>query len=1048
MKLQSFAARSSLISLLLSLGIAGCTASKTAPGEISNNGFLDGLYSTRPQVEEPFIAILKLQNPALLESAQRKDGKLQIDKRLLAAIEAEQKATIEELAAISPDIRVLIRYRLVLNGIAIWAPAKAFDAIKGLPNVVMTEKSGHFSRPIIQATETAGRLGANTSVKFIGSEAAHALNIRGQGMKVGIIDTGIDYTHAMFLGKGTEEAYKANNPSVANAGFPNKKVVGGIDLVGTEYNSGSPNYEKRIPRPDVNPLDEGGHGTHVAGTVAGIGDNVNTYSGVAPDADLYAIKVFGAKGSTSDEVVIAALEYSVDPNGDLNFDDQLDVVNLSLGSGYGNPHIMYNHAIKNTVLGGTVVVAAAGNNGDKSYIVGAPGVSDDAISVASVIDDSNQNVQFPAAAFVTSSGVLKEEFLEGAITKPLADVTELKGELIFLGVADKDFDEATKAQIKGKVAFIDRGVVAFADKIKRAHEAGAIAVIVANNADGEMIVMGGEGSYDIPGIMITKKSATAVKTEMAKGAVIVDLKSGAIIEKPWLADTASPFSSRGPRSEDGMIKPEISSPGSNIISADMGLGAKGVANSGTSMAAPHVAGVMALLKQKFNTLTPAELKSVLLGHGKVISDANKKIYTISRQGAGRVQVAESLKAQVVSIPATVSLGITDVEKQKTLSRQITLKNISDSALTLTPEWSGSAALKVTVSSVTLAAGESKTITVTAKIIGSLMQNQTDELDGFLKFKTSEAVALKLPTLAVVRQISQVSAKSLTVHATSAADAAGSVATLEIQNKGVNTGYAYLFNLLGSDSRKKDPKPDLAHNRNCDMQSAGYRIIEKDRVKKLQVAIKLFEGMTTWNTCEVNVQLDADGDGVTDQELAGLPAEDVPGLTGEQFATLLLDGAKARELRKKFETDFAANPEKAKEDYSAAVLDQQAMYVFDNSTLAIIEADISALALAETGELNIKVSTTHQDNGVIEYDDYLENQDTKWQKVSVNSLAQAYAELPEEIELAGGTSQSLSLVKGYGAESMVLYAPQNRAVRDTVLEDSQSQVVPVTYNSED
>ncbi|WP_373999345.1 S8 family serine peptidase [Bdellovibrio bacteriovorus] len=1048
MKLQSFAARSSLISLLLSLGIVGCTASKTTLGEISNNGFLDGLYSTRPQVEEPFIAILKLQNPALLESAQRKDGKLQIDKKLLAAIEAEQKATAEELAAISPEIRVLIRYRLVLNGVAIWAPAKAFDAIKALPNVVMTEKSGHFSRPIIQAAEATGRLGANTSVKFIGSEAAHALNIRGQGMKVGIIDTGIDYTHKMFLGEGTEEAYKANNPSIANAGFPNKKVVGGIDLVGTEYNSGSPNYEKRIPRPDVNPLDEGGHGTHVAGTVAGIGDDVNTYSGVAPDADLYAIKVFGAKGSTSDEVVIAALEYSVDPNGDLNFDDQLDVVNLSLGSGYGNPHIMYNHAIKNTVLGGTVVVAAAGNNGDKSYIVGAPGVSDDAISVASVIDDSNQNVQFPAAAFTTSSGVLKEEFLEGAITKPLADVTELKGELIFLGVADKDFDEATKAQIKGKVALIDRGVVAFADKIKRAHEAGAIAVIVANNADGEMIVMGGEGSYDIPGIMITKKSATAVKTEMAKGSVIVDLKSGAIIEKPWLADTASPFSSRGPRSEDGLIKPEISSPGSNIISADMGLGAKGVANSGTSMAAPHVAGVMALLKQKFNTLTPAELKSVLLGHGKVISDANKKVYTVSRQGAGRVQVAESLKAQVISIPATVSLGITDVEKQKTLSRQITLKNISDSVLTLTPEWSGSAALKLNAPAVTLAAGESKTITVTAKIIGSLMQNQTDELDGFLKFKTSETVALKLPTLAVVRQISQVSAKALTVHATSAADAAGSVATLEIQNKGVNTGYAYLFNLLGSDSRKKDPKPDLAHNRNCDMQSAGYRIIEKDGVKKLQVAIKLFEGMTTWNTCEVNVQIDADGDGVTDQELAGLPAEDVPGLTGEQFATLLLDGAQARELRKKFETDFAANPEKAKEDYSSAVLDQQAMYVFDNSTLAIIEADVSALALAETGELNIKVSTTHQDNGVIEYDDYLENQDTKWQKVSVNSLAQAYAELPEEIELADGTSQSLSLVKGYGAESLVLYAPQNRAVRDTVLEDSQSQVVPVTYNSED
>ncbi|RLQ02857.1 serine protease, partial [Micromonospora sp. CV4] len=147
-----------------------------------------------------------------------------------------------------------------------------------------------------------------------------------------------------------------------------------------------------------------------------------------PDADLYAIKVFGAKGSTSDEVVIAALEYAADPTGDLTFQKQLDVVNLSLGSGYGNPHIMYNHAIKNLVRGGTVVVAAAGNSGDLPYIVGAPSVSDDAISVANSIDNMNQNVLFPAAEFAVNGEALIVEATEGAITKPLADVTDLKAE--------------------------------------------------------------------------------------------------------------------------------------------------------------------------------------------------------------------------------------------------------------------------------------------------------------------------------------------------------------------------------------------------------------------------------------------------------------------------------------------------------------------------------------------------------------------------------------------------------------------------------------------
>lgn len=1036
-------------SLLLStLLITGCTAQQTPQGTVANAAFLDGLYVTRPEIEEPMIAILKLQNPALLETSKRQNGQLVIDKRLLAAIQQEQDATIAALQKISPKIRVLIRYRLVLNGLAIWAPADVFEQIKGLPNVVMGEKSGTFARPQAKEADTKGLVGANTSVNFIGSEAAYAQNIHGEGMKVGIIDTGVDYTHKMFLGKGTEEAYKNNDPKKANAAFPNKKVVGGIDIVGTEYNSGSQDLEKRIPVPDANPLDEGGHGTHVAGSVAGIGDGISAYSGVAPAADLYAIKVFGAKGSTSDEVVIAALEYSADPTGDLSFKDQLDIVNLSLGSGHGNPHIMYNHAIRNLVRGGTVVVAAAGNNGDKNYIVGAPGVSDDAISVASSVDNQSQNVQFPAAQFTFTDDTLTSEAIEGAITKPLAEVTELKGEIIYLGLADADFESPIKEQIKGKVAFIDRGKVAFADKIKRAQENGAIGVVVANNADGDAFVMGGDGEFTIPGVMIAKKDGDLIKEKLKSGSVAVDLKPATKIQKPWLADTISPFSSRGPRSEDGVIKPEISAPGSNIISAMMGGGDKGVLNSGTSMASPHVAGVMALLKQRHKELNPYELKSVLLAHGKIISDEKKNQYTVSRQGSGRVQVASSLEAKVVTLPSTLSFGITDIEKQKTLRQEIVLKNISPETLTLKPEWKGSAGLKISAQAVTLAPGESQKVLVTAKVTASLMNSPNDELDGYLTFSTEKETVAHVPALVVARQISQISAKSLTVHATSAADAAGSAADLVIQNAGVNKGTAYLFNLLDKDGRKKDAKPDLAHNRNCDMQSAGYRIVEKDGARVLQVAVKLYEGQTTWDTCEVNVQIDANGDNKTDQEIAGLPAENLPGLTGGTFVSLLLDGETARELRKKYEADYATDPEKAKEDYTAAVIDQKGMVVFDNSTLAIIEADVSALALADTGELNIKVSTTHQDAGAIEYDDYLDGQEARWEKISVNANAQAFAQMPEEIELAGQETVTVPLLKGYGAGDLILYTPQNKSVRDTVLEDAQSQIVPVTFATED
>lgn len=1030
-----------LFSLLL---ISGCTASKS-PQEFSPPGFLDGLYTTRPSIEEPLIAILKLQNPALLETSERVDGKLVVDPQLLKAIEAEQKATIEELQKISSKIRVLIRYKLVLNGLAIWAPAETFEKIKSLPNVVMSEKAASFARPM-ETERKITPVGANTSVKFIGAESADKENLHGEGMKVGIIDTGIDYTHKMFLGEGTEEAYKNNDPSLANAGFPNKKVVGGIDFVGSKYNSASPNVEDRIPVPDANPLDEGGHGSHVAGTVAGLGDGINTYDGVAPAAQLYALKVFGAKGSTSDEVVIAALEYAIDPTGDLSFKDQLDVVNLSLGSSYGNPHIMYSHAIRNTVRGGTIVVASAGNSGDKKFIVGAPSVADDTISVANSVDNQDQNILFPTVELKSAEGAVNAEYVEGDITKSLTKIAAVQGEVIAVGLADVDFTSPLKEQIAGKVALIDRGKVNFSDKIKRAQEAGAIAVVMVNSTDEAPFIMGGDGSFDIPGVMISKKDGAAVKANLAKGVVIANLKSATTVQKPWLIDTIAASSSRGPRSEDGLIKPEISAPGTNIISAAMGGGAYGATMSGTSMAGPHVAGVMALLKQKFNTLTPAELKSVLMGHAKVITDADKKIYTVSRQGAGRVQIGESLKAQVISIPAALSFGITDVEKQKTLSQELTLKNIGTETVTLQAQWAGSAALKISVPSVTLAPGESKKITITAKVVASLMTNANDELDGFLKLSSDKAELLQIPALAVARQISQVKAKSVVVQSTSAADSAGSVAEVSLENTGVNKGDAYLFNLLGHDGRKKDSKPDLAHNKNCDMQSAGYRVIEKDGSKILQVAVKLYEGMTTWDTCEINVQVDSDRDGQTDQEIAGLPIENLPGLTGDGFMSLVLDGTAAREIRKNYEKAILAKPD-TKEDYTKAIIDRRPMSTFDGSTLAIIEADVSALALSDTGELNIKVSTTHQDSGAIEYDDYLGKDETEWQKISISDMAQAFAQIPEVIELQGQEHKTVTLLKGYGSNDLILYAPQNRSVRDVLLEDTQSQIIPVQYNAE-
>ncbi len=219
---------------------------------------------------------------------------------------------------------------------------------------------------------------------------------RGEGIKVAIIDTGIDYTHANFGGPGTVAAYDAAfaantlpaNPALFGPGAP--RVKGGTDLVGDDYDA---NVASSVPQPDPNPLDcnlDVGHGSHVAGTAAGNGVLANgttyngpydstTYSnsfrigpGVAPKADLYAIRVFGCFGST--DVVVEALDWAVDHD--------MDVVNMSLGSSFGTADTADAQATDNAVKAGIIVVASAGNSGDIRYITGSPATAARAVSVA------------------------------------------------------------------------------------------------------------------------------------------------------------------------------------------------------------------------------------------------------------------------------------------------------------------------------------------------------------------------------------------------------------------------------------------------------------------------------------------------------------------------------------------------------------------------------------------------------------------------------------------------------------------------------------------
>lgn len=1033
--------------VLSSLVITSCTKSSD---EINPDLMLaKNIVSTRSQNSTHFIAVVKLKNPSLLEGAEKQNGRAVIDKKLLAEITKEQDAAIADLKAMSSDVQIMFRYKMVLNAVAVLAPAELTDKIKGLGTIAYFENSGVIERPItLELTNsiTTPAFAQRNSAKFIGAEKLNLLGINGKGIKAGVIDTGIDYTHAMFMGEGTKEAYSAIDPSAESAAFPNKKVVGGIDLVGTTFDAGSSDFQNHIPKPDMNPLDEAGHGTHVAGTIAGIGDNVNTYNGMAPEADLYAIKVFGANGSTSDAVVIAALEFSADPNADGANEDQLDVVNLSLGSSYGNPHILYSEAIKNLVNGGTVVVASAGNSGHKDYIVGAPGTSDAALSVAASVDDSDHLWRFNASRINLGSEALLVQAIEAATSKKIEEAGNVSGKLVFLGTAAIDLTEEQKAALKGNVALIDRGQVNFNDKIKRAEDAGAIGVVVANNKEGAPFVMGATDKFQIPAIMITLDDAKKVKTAMKQADVTIDFKTDEKIEKPGLIDTLTDFTSKGPRSIDGFIKPEIAAPGENIISAAMGEGNKAVQMSGTSMAAPHMAGVVALIKQAHKTLTADELKSIVMGTSKTIGE-NSNRYSVSLQGAGRVQADKAAESKFLVEQASISLGEVTLESKKVLRRQLTIKNISPEKQNLQLLFEGNGFISMSaVPELIIEAHAKAEISINLTLDAANMKDEKiREMDGWVKLMQGGVEVYRVPVLAIAHKLSSIAATELTVSSTSELDSGGALAELTLTSQNANSGEAFLFNLIGQDERK--PKAPDFMTSDCDLQSAGYRI----NGGVLQVAVKLYKPMTTWHACDISLLIDADQDGVAEQELLGSNLRSIPGLGIDEFATTLIDAAKAREIRKAFEQEVEAaktDPDKMAqlkgENYIEALLDQGGMKLFNNSSVVILEIPTEKLALTAEGALAFKLLVTHNEQSSVEFDDVLSTTVKSDMRISLKKEDQSFLDLPDSVSLNGAGSKTVQLTKGEGKENLLVLFPNNKFSLSNLHEDSQSQILTPAY----
>ncbi|HET9188437.1 MAG TPA: S8 family serine peptidase [Acidothermaceae bacterium] len=624
-------------------------------------------------------------------------------------VEALASQVRSHLGDATTKARALFTTHAAYAGVAVTTDASRLDALSKIPGVAAVH-----AMPVkkIDNSVTQPLIRAPQAWQYAGKT--------GKGVTIGIIDTGVDYTHADFGGPGTVAAYDAAKAADAGPWTPTAKVVGGYDFVGDNYNA-DPNAAppdqpyQPVPHPDPNPLDCNSHGTHVAGTAAGYGENADgsTYTGayntstpfstmkigpgVAPQASIYALKVFGCSGSTN--VVSEALDWALDPNGDGNISDHLDVVNMSLGSDYGSPLDPDSVAANNAMKAGVVVVVAAGNGGDLYGVGGSPGNAERVIGVAASDDSTDWFDGLRVDAPASIAGVKPVEY---SISFDMAGKPDVTGQLYQLPDPTtpdgcQPYSAADAAGVKGKVAWIEwtdndaTRRCGSATRANNATAAGAIGVVAHDDED--RFAAGLLGNSSIPMVLITKTAGDEILGAGVDNTTVTfsaSLHLVTSLSNPAFNDEIVGFSSRG-ITADGIGKPDLAAPGNTILSAGMGTGNGGLNDSGTSMATPHAAGLAALVVQAHPNWTTEKIKAAMMNTATqdVFAGPGQTgtVEAPERVGAGRIVSDAAVEQQVLAYNNTdpgsvgVSFGVLNVSNHTSVSKRVTVENTSNQPAT-------------------------------------------------------------------------------------------------------------------------------------------------------------------------------------------------------------------------------------------------------------------------------------------------------------------------------------------------------------------------------
>ncbi|WP_394279381.1 S8 family serine peptidase [Microbacterium sp.] len=772
------------------------------------------------------------------------------------------------------------------NGIQVSLPATQVDEVAALPGVIGVHQV------------VTHELDNAVSVPYLGVPSVwENTGYTGENVKVAILDTGIDYTHSAFGGPGTVEAFEAASatstapadPALYGPSAP--RIKGGIDLVGDDYDAGGTGAAL-IPQPDENPLDCQGHGSHVAGTTGGSGvlPDGSTYPGpydtttpsvdfkvgpgVAPESDLYAVRVFGCDGST--DVTVQAIDWAVD-NG-------MDVISMSLGSSFGRGDDPSAVAAANAVGAGVVVVASAGNSGHNPYLTGSPGSGDGVISVSAI--DSSES--FPGATITVDGQAIEAINANGVSVEGLGELTVVRltddpatSANESLGCAASDYTRAGVVAGGNQLAVAERGTCARAAKPIFGEQAGAAAVVMVNNTDalppyeGQIFENPDDGTpfeVTIPFLGVRQSSGPAFTT--GASATLVDAQ----IANPTFRGYAS-FTSSGPRSGDSAISPDVAAPGVSIASAAVGTGSAPAIMSGTSMAAPHVAGVAALAVQAHPRWSAEQVSAALVS----TADPDKVAELApTLGGVGLVDTAQAVATNVTATgdkfettdgwvrEAALSFGFDESTKAVGGEKTVTLRNHGKKSVTYTVGTEASAQsldAKVSVSSKKVTVRPGSTVKVRVRVTAdassipsSLGADQFafHEISGNVVFTANDS-SLRVPYLLVPRSNSDVSVKGELSARGKVTDAER---TLTLSNrKGAIDAAADVYTWGLSD--KKDVAKSVTDT-GFDLRAAGVQTFPTASGDTLAVfAVNTHSRWSNAASNEFDVVIDVDRDGTPD-----------------------------------------------------------------------------------------------------------------------------------------------------------------------------------------